>query len=52
MVTTLFAAKEYMDDDLIISYSDIVYKKDILKKLIDSNHEIGVVIDRKERPVG
>ena len=49
MVTTLFAAKEYMDDDLIISYSDIVYKKDILKKLIDSNHEIGVVIDRKWR---
>ena len=31
MVTTLFAAKEYMDDDLIISYSDIVYKKGILK---------------------
>ena len=49
MVTTLFAAKEYMDDDLIISYSDIVYKKGILKKLIDSNQEIGVIVDRKWR---
>lgn len=49
MVTTLFAAKKYMDDDLIISYSDIVYKKEILKKLIDSNQEIGVVVDRKWR---
>ncbi len=49
MVTTLFAAKEYMDDDLIISYSDIVYKKDILKKLIKSDQEIGVIVDRRWR---
>ena len=47
MVATLFAAKEYMDDDLIISYSDIVYKKEVLKKLIDSSQEIGVIVDKK-----
>ena len=49
MVTTLFEAKEYMDDDLIVSYSDIVYKEGVLKKLIDSNHEIAVIVDRKWR---
>ena len=49
MVTTLFVAKEYMDDDLIVSYSDIVYKEGILKKLIDSNQEIAVIVDRKWR---
>ena len=29
MVSTLFCAKEFMDDDIIISYSDIIYKCDI-----------------------
>ena len=49
MVSTLFEAKEYMDDDLIVSYSDIVYKDGVLKKLIDSNQEIAIIVDRKWR---
>ena len=47
MVSTFFTAKDYMDDDIIISYSDIVYKKEVLKKLIDSKDDFSVVIDRK-----
>ncbi len=47
MVATLFCAKDYMDDDIIISYSDIIYKKDVLQKLINSNAPLSVVIDRK-----
>lgn len=35
-----------MDDDLIISYADIVYKKEILKKLIESKEDFSVVVDR------
>jgi len=47
MVSTLFCAKDFMDDDLIISYADIVYKKEILDKLIDSKDDFSVVVDRK-----
>ena len=47
MVSTLFAAKKFMDDDLIISYADIIYKKSILEKLFNSKNDFSVVIDRK-----
>ena len=47
MVSTLFCAKDFMDDDLIISYADIVYKEEVLEKLIDSKDDFSVVIDRK-----
>ena len=30
MVTTLFCAKDQLEDEIIISYGDIVYSKDIL----------------------
>lgn len=46
MVSTLFSAKEYMDDDLIISYADIIYKKEILEQLIASTEEFSVVVDK------
>ena len=46
MVSTLFCAKEFMDDDIIISYADIVFKKEILEKLINSDGDFGVVVDR------
>ena len=49
MVYTLFCAKEFMDDDLIISYADIIYKKEILEKLMSSEGNFCVVIDRKWR---
>jgi choline kinase len=46
MVSTLFCAEEFMDDDIIISYSDIIYKKEVLKKLIISEGNFNVVIDK------
>ncbi|MDD3443302.1 MAG: phosphocholine cytidylyltransferase family protein [Sulfurimonas denitrificans] len=49
MVSTLFCAKEFMDDDLIISYADIVYGKETLDKLISSKNDFSVVVDRKWR---
>lgn len=45
MVSTLFCAESFMDDDIIISYSDIIYKEEILEKLIKSKSEFSVVID-------
>ena len=47
MVYTLFCAKDFMDDDLIISYADIVYKKEVLNKLIENKDDFSVVVDRK-----
>jgi len=47
MVNTFFCAKEFMNDDLIISYADIIYKKEVLEKLIQSKEDFSVVVDRK-----
>ncbi|MFA5879141.1 MAG: phosphocholine cytidylyltransferase family protein [Candidatus Margulisiibacteriota bacterium] len=47
MVYTLFEAKSFFDDDLIITYSDIIYTKDVLTKLIASNADISVVVDKR-----
>ena len=47
MVSTLFCAEEFMDDDIIISYADIVYKEEVLQSLIDSDTDISVVVDKK-----
>jgi L-glutamine-phosphate cytidylyltransferase len=46
MVSTLFNAKEFMDDDIIISYADIIYKKEVLEKLIKSTYDFSVVVDK------
>jgi L-glutamine-phosphate cytidylyltransferase len=45
MVSTLFCAKDFMDDDIIISYADIIYKKEVLQKLITSTKDFSVVVD-------
>ena len=48
MVESLFLARELLGvDDLIISYSDIIYTKEILKKLIDDKAHCSVVSDKK-----
>ena len=46
MVSTLFNAKEFMDDDVIISYADIIYSKEILEKLISSTGDFSVIVDK------
>ena len=46
MVIDAKLAKESMDDDLIISYSDIIYKKSVLEKLIRSKKHLSVVVDK------
>lgn len=48
MVETLFCAlnQDECDDDIIISYADIIYQPAILRKLIDCEADLSVVIDR------
>ncbi|MEZ8094454.1 NTP transferase domain-containing protein [Photobacterium swingsii] len=47
MVESLFSAVDFMtgDQDLIISYGDIVYQKNNLEALIECNDEISLMID-------
>ena len=47
MVYTLFCAETAMQgDDLLIAYGDIVFNDKVLKKVIQSNSDISVVIDK------
>tara|TARA_B100000575_G_scaffold27000_1_gene18222 strand:- start:28363 stop:29112 length:750 start_codon:yes stop_codon:yes gene_type:complete len=47
MVYTLFCAEsELVEEDIIISYGDINYNDEVLKKLIDNDSKIAVVSDR------
>jgi len=45
MVATLMSAGEYLDDELIVSYGDIVYEISVLSKLIESKSDVSVVVD-------
>lgn len=45
MVTTLFCAREELQDQVIVSYGDIVYAGEILDGLLASPAEIAVTID-------
>ncbi len=51
MVATLFCAEEAFQsgDDVIVSYSDIIYSPEIAQTLVSSTADIAVVIDRQWR---
>ena len=46
MVWTLFCAENEIEGDVIISYGDIVYSKEILQELLKSKADIAVTIDK------
>jgi len=45
MVYSLFCAKDFMDDDLIICYGDIIYENYVFEKLLQSDGDVSVVVD-------
>jgi len=45
MVETLFCARNELNDDVIVSYGDIIYESNVLKKLISSTQEISLIVD-------
>lgn len=47
MVWTLFSAKDELQGDVIISYGDIVYSKEILQAIMESTADIAVTIDKE-----
>ena len=53
-------AEEEMDEEVVISYSDIWYEKEVLEKVLSSGRDITIVVDidwkeqyigRKEHPI-
>lgn len=48
MVATLFCAGELFDgnDDILISYGDIVYNDQVLNTILDTDSKISVVVDK------
>lgn len=46
MTYSLFCAKDFMNDDLIISYSDIIYDKSFINKLKQNSNDFSVMVDK------
>lgn len=45
MIETLFCARKKLLGSTIISYGDIIYEKEVLNKLIDSDSDISIIVD-------
>lgn len=45
MVESLLAAKTEFDDDVIVSYSDILFEERLLKKMMESDADFAVSVD-------
>lgn len=55
MVATLFCARQWIEsciqhkEDLLISYADIVYSKEIVEKLKNTDAPFGIIVDKNWR---
>ena len=45
MLWTLFCAEAELEDEIIISYGDIVYSSNVLDALLDSKSDISIIVD-------
>ena len=60
ILNSIFYAEDFINGNIIISYSDILFDSTVVKRLLKSNHDISVVVDidwrgyyvgRKEHPI-
>ena len=47
MVWTLFCAEDEMEREVIVSYGDIVYSREVLRELLQSTSDISITIDKE-----
>lgn len=47
VLCSLMSAKNYLNDEVIVSYSDILYDEKIIKELKSFTTDIGIAIDKK-----
>ncbi len=45
MVCSLMCARDVMKEDILISYGDIIYNKDVLNTILSSDEPAGVIVD-------
>lgn len=45
ILNSLFYAEKEMDGELIVSYSDIIYEKNVLEELLKSEKDISLIVD-------
>lgn len=46
MVHSLFCGENKIQNSTIISYGDIIFEKRVIKKLINSKHDISIIVDK------
>ena len=60
ILNSIFYAEKNINGNIVISYSDILFDKSVVRRLIDSNYDISVVVDidwrgyyvgRKDHPI-
>jgi len=60
ILNSIFYAEKFINGNIIISYSDILFDASVVQRAIDSNHDISVVVDidwrgyyvgRKDHPI-
>jgi choline kinase/DNA-binding XRE family transcriptional regulator len=60
ILNSIFYAEDFINGNLIISYSDILFDSTVVKRVLKSNHDISVVVDidwrgyyvgRKDHPI-
>lgn len=47
MVATLACARDWLEEDFILSYGDIVYRPEYVRALIANREDLAVIVDRK-----
>ena len=60
ILNSIFYAEKFINGNIIISYSDILFDSSVVQRTLDSNHDISVVVDidwrgyyvgRKDHPI-
>lgn len=46
MIETLFCARDKMEGSVIVVYGDIIFEKDVLKKLLESKDDYSIIVDK------
>jgi phosphoenolpyruvate phosphomutase len=49
ILESLFYAESEMDDEFIFTYSDILYSKEVVQKLLDSPYDFNLIVDTEWR---
>lgn len=49
MVYTLFCGENHLDDDILISYGDIVYTPEVLRSMVEAPNSFSVAVDTEWR---